>query len=181
MLVLDPDNIYRGVFLVADVRHHLEHLLLVDSVLQNLHSLSKKPALWVNAMNGSAINPLGQGLSFPPRVGPNGQLAWSAGEDNIRELLQVILMTQAGERLMRENFGCGLRQYLFAPNTVATRQSIQDSIERAVALWEPRVSIDDVAVSPDPNDPRRVNINVQFRIVATQGASSINFALQLQG
>ncbi len=132
-------------------------------------------------MNGSSINPLGQGLSFPPRVGPDGRLAWSSGEDNIRELLQVILMTEAGERLMRENFGCGLRQYLFAPNTVTTRQRIQNSIEQAVALWEPRVSVDDVAVDPDDDDARRVNINVQFRIVATQGASSINFALQLQG
>ncbi len=132
-------------------------------------------------MNGSSINPLGQGLSFPPRVGPDGRLAWSSGEDNIRDLLQVILMTEHGERLMREEFGCGLRQYLFAPNTVTTRQSIQQSIEQAVALWEPRVSIDDVAVNPDPDDPRRVNINVQFRIVATQGANSINFALQLQG
>jgi uncharacterized protein len=132
-------------------------------------------------MSGSSINPLGQGLSFPPRVGPDGRLAWSSGEDNIRELLQVILMTEAGERLMRENFGCGLRQYLFAPNTVTTRQRIQNSIEQAVALWEPRASIDDVSVDPDANDPRRVNINVQFRIVATQGTSSINFALQLQG
>ena len=135
----------------------------------------------MTAMNGSSINPLGQGLSFPPRVGPDGRLAWSSGEDNIRELLQVILMTEAGERLMRENFGCGLRQYLFAPNTVTTRQRIQNSIEQAVALWEPRVSVDDVAVDPDDDDARRVNINVQFRIVATQGASSINFALQLQG
>jgi phage baseplate assembly protein W len=131
-------------------------------------------------MSGSSIN-LGQGLSFPPRVGPDGRLAWSSGEDNIRELLQVILMTEAGERLMRENFGCGLRQYLFAPNTVTTRQRIQNSIEQAVALWEPRVSVDDVSVDPDSSDPRRVNINVQFRIVATQGSSSINFTLQLQG
>lgn len=90
-------------------------------------------------------------------------------------------MTEAGERLMREKFGCGLRQYLYAPNTVTTRQRIQDSIEQAVALWEPRVSVQQVTVDPDANDPRRVNINVQFRIVATQGASSINFTLQLQG
>ncbi|HUN41667.1 MAG TPA: GPW/gp25 family protein [Acetobacteraceae bacterium] len=132
-------------------------------------------------MSGSATSLLGQGISFPPRVGPDGRMAVSSGEDNIRELLQVILMTEAGERVMRETFGCGLRQYLFAPNTVTTRQRIQNSIEQAVALWEPRVSIDDVSVDPNPNDPRWVNINVQFRIVVTQGSSSINFALQLQG
>lgn len=132
-------------------------------------------------MSGTSLNPLGQGLSFPPRVGPDGRLAWSSGEDNIRDLLRVILMTEGGERLMRETFGCGLRQYLFAPNTATTRQRIQNSIEQAIALWEPRVSVDGVSVDPDAKDPRRVNINVQFRIVVTQGSSSINFALQLQG
>jgi len=30
----------------------------------------------------------------------------------------VILMTEPGERLMREHFGCGLRKFLFEPNTV---------------------------------------------------------------
>ncbi len=132
-------------------------------------------------MSPATPNPLGQGLSFPPRVGPDGRLAWSAGEDNMRELLRVILMTQAGERVMRENFGCCLRQYLFEPNTVTTRQRIQNSIDQAIARWEPRVSVDDVSVDPDDTDPRRVNINVQFRLVATQGASSLSFTLQLQG
>jgi hypothetical protein len=132
-------------------------------------------------MRGATPNPLGQGLSFPPRVGPDGRFAWSAGEDNMRELIRVILMTEGGERLMRENFGCGLRQYLFEPNTVTTRQRIQNSIEQAIARWEPRVSVDDVSVDPDDTDPRRVNINVQFRLVATQRAGSLSFTLQLQG
>ena len=92
-----------------------------------------------------------------------------------------MLMTEPTERIMRENFGCGLRQYLFEPNTVTTRQRIQDSITQAIARWEPRVTVDDVTVDPDANDPRRVNVNVQFRLVATQGAGSISFTLQLQG
>lgn len=132
-------------------------------------------------MGAATPDVLGQGLSFPPRVGPDGRLAWSTGEDNVRELIRVILMTEAGERLMRENFGCGLRQYLFEPNVATTRQRIQNGIEQAIARWEPRVTVDDVTVDPDGSDPRRVNINVQFRLVATQGAGSINFTLQLQG
>ena len=132
-------------------------------------------------MGGTTANPLGQGLSFPPRVGPDGRLAWSAGEDNVRDLIRVILTTEAGERLMREDFGCGLRQYLFEPNTVTTRQGIQDSIVHAIARWEPRVTVDDVTVDPDNDDPRRVNINVQFRLIATESAGSVSLTLQLQG
>jgi phage baseplate assembly protein W len=128
-----------------------------------------------------APNPLGQGLSFPPRVGADGRLAWSAGEDNVRDAIRVILMTELGERLMREDFGCGLRRYLFEPNTEATRARIQDSIVNSITRWEPRVTLDTVTVDPDDNDPRRVNIVVLFRLVATQNASRISFNLQLQG
>jgi len=132
-------------------------------------------------MAGLTPDPLGQGLSFPPRVGADGRLAWSVGEDNVRESIRVILMTEVGERLMREEFGCGLRQYLFEPNTVATRQRIQDSIVNSITRWESRVSLDAVTVDPDDNDPRRVNIVVLFRLIATQSASRISFNLQLQG
>jgi len=132
-------------------------------------------------MAGLTPDPLGQGLSFPPRVGADGRLAWSVGEDNVRESIRVILMTEVGERLMREEFGCGLRQYLFEPNNVATRQRIQDSIVNSITRWESRVSLDAVTVDPDDNDPRRVNIVVLFRLIATQSASRISFNLQLQG
>ena len=70
----------------------------------------------------------GQGMSFPPRVGTDGRLAWSVGEQNVRESIRLILLTQPGERLMREGFGCGLRQFLFEPNTVATRQLIRERL-----------------------------------------------------
>ena len=41
----------------------------------------------------------GRGMSFPPRVGDDGRIAWSEGETNIREAIQVILRTQERERL----------------------------------------------------------------------------------
>ena len=126
-------------------------------------------------------NLFGQGLSFPPRVGADGRLAWSAGEENVRESIRIILMTEPGERLMREEFGCGLRQYLFEPNTVATRQLIRDRIVHAIGRWEPRVSVDDVTVEPDGTNPRLIAVNVFFRLVATQAAGRLGMTIQLEG
>ncbi|MEI2692765.1 MAG: GPW/gp25 family protein [Anaerolineae bacterium] len=40
---------------------------------------------------------------------------------------------------MRETFGCGLRRFLFEPNTVTTRQLIKERIADAIGRWEPRV------------------------------------------
>jgi hypothetical protein len=132
-------------------------------------------------MAGATINPLGQGLSFPPRVGPDGRLALSVGEVNVRESMRIILTTEPTERLMREEFGCGLRAFLLAPNTATTRESIRESVMLAIARWEPRVSVDDVTVDPDAQEARQVNVTVLFRLVATQGAGRIGFSLALQG
>jgi phage baseplate assembly protein W len=126
-------------------------------------------------------NLFGQGLSFPPRVGADGRLAWSEGEDNVRESIRIILLTEPGERMMREDFGCGLRKFLFEPNTVTTRQLIRERVVRAIGRWEPRVKVDDVAVDADPGNPRLIGINIFFRLVATQMIGRVGVTLQLEG
>ena len=128
-----------------------------------------------------APNIYGQGLSFPARVGADGRLAWSAGEENVRESIRLILLTEPGERLMREAFGCGLRRFLFEPNTATTRQLIRERITQAISRWEPRVALDDVAVEPDDADPRLVAVTITFRLVATQAAGRIGLSLRLEG
>lgn len=132
-------------------------------------------------MATTAVDVFGKGLSFPPRVGADGRLAWSSGEDNVRESIQLILLTEPGERLMREQFGCGLRQYLFEPNTVATRQQIRDRIVKAIGRWEPRVAVQDVTVDAVDADPRLVAVTVFFQLVANQSSGRMALTLQLEG
>ena len=83
----------------------------------------------------------GQGMGFPPRVGPDGRIAWSSGEDNIRESLRILLMTEPGERLRLPTFGAGLGRFLFEPNTVATHALIAERIRDAIVRHEPRVRV----------------------------------------
>jgi len=123
----------------------------------------------------------GQGLGFPPRVGADGRLVWSVGEDNVRESIRIIRLTEPGERLLREEFGCGLRQFLFEPNTVTTRALIRDRITQAVGRWEPRVALEAVEVEADANNPRLVAVTILFRLVATQALGRMSLGLQLEG
>jgi phage baseplate assembly protein W len=122
----------------------------------------------------------GTGLSFPPRVGPDGRLAWSTGETNVRECLRVLLLTEPGERVMREQYGCGLRRYLFEPNTPTTRELIRQQITAAINTWEPRVTLQQVTVTQDPSDPRTAAVNVRFRLVATGVAQQVGMTLKLE-
>ena len=58
-------------------------------------------------------------------------------------------------------------QYLYGTNDLATLRLIQEEVKRAVADWEPRVTLDDVRVAVNPADPRAVDITVVYTLVAT--------------
>jgi len=123
---------------------------------------------------------LGRGISFPPRVGPDGRVAWSEGDDNIREAIRIVLETNRNERLRLPEFGAGLRRFLFQPNTVATRHQLQDRILKALAAWEPRIAVDSVDVDADPDDPESAVATIAYRLVATQVRQRITVAVALQ-
>jgi hypothetical protein len=118
-------------------------------------------------------------MAFPPRVGEDGRIAWSEGETNVREAIQIILKTQERERLNLQGFGAGLQRYLFEPNTVTTRFQIQDRITKALQQWEPRISINNVDVQPDPKDPQAAIASIEYKLIATQLQQRVNVAVQL--
>jgi phage baseplate assembly protein W len=123
---------------------------------------------------------LGRGISFPPRVGVDGRIAWSDGEQNIREAIQVVLKTELNERLRLPEFGAGLGSFLFEPNTTATRHVLQDRIARSLASWEPRITVEDVEVAEDPRDPEAAVATVEYRLVATQTRERVTLSVPLR-
>ncbi|MBU8896475.1 phage tail protein [Corallococcus sp. H22C18031201] len=124
---------------------------------------------------------LGRGISFPPRVGPDGRIQWSEGERNVRESIQVILGTQQRERILLPEFGGNLAQSLFEPNTVTTRHQLAERISRALARWEPRIAVDSVTVEQDPADARSAIATITYKLVATGAKERINLGVTLAG
>jgi phage baseplate assembly protein W len=123
----------------------------------------------------------GRGIAFPPRVGSDGRISWSEGEANVREAIQVILLTEWNERLMLPEFGGGLGRFLFEPNNVTTRQLMKDRIAKALAQWEPRVSVESVEVSEDPADPEGAVATIIYRLVATRALERVSLNVSLAG
>ena len=122
----------------------------------------------------------GKSMAFPPRVGADGQMLWSEGEQNVRESIAIILRTTPGERVMLPGFGCGLDRYLFEPNNAATLRLIQEEIKRALTRWEPRIRLDDVLVQVNPDDPRVVDVTIYYTLIATQVAERLSMSLVSQ-
>lgn len=121
----------------------------------------------------------GRGIAFPPRIGPDGRWAWSAGAQNIREAIQITLLTGPGERLLLHAFGGGLSRALFEPNTPATHRQIQERVQSALRRWEPRISVESVRVAADPADEGRAIVTIEYGLVATRERERIALSLPL--
>jgi len=128
-------------------------------------------------MNNAQL--FGQGIAFPPRLTSNGQWAWSTGAQNIQESIQIILQTELGERLMLASFGAGLGQFWFEPNTTATRRLIQERVENALRLWEPRIQLQNVQVEADPTNAQQVLIAIAYELVATGTQENLALTVNL--
>jgi phage baseplate assembly protein W len=75
-------------------------------------------------------------LAYPYRFAPLGNTAETADEPHIRDLIEQVLFTSPGERVMRPDFGCGVAQLVFAPNSVelasATQMLIQGALQQSL-------------------------------------------------
>jgi phage baseplate assembly protein W len=123
----------------------------------------------------------GRGMAFPPHVGADGRIAWSEGEANIREAIEIVLRTEERERVNLPSFGAGLRRFLFEPNTVATRFQIEDRIAKALQQWEPRIVVKSVEAEEDPRDPQSAVVTIHYQLVATQGTAQVAINVRLAG
>jgi phage baseplate assembly protein W len=117
-------------------------------------------------------------LSVPDE---HGQLAFPSYEDSVRQMIQVILLTRPGEQLMHPEFGAGISQFLNEPNTPDTRRRLHDAVVAALAAYEQRIQLEDVAVSPVDREPTAVRIDVFYQLRRTGARKQVALTLTLGG
>jgi phage baseplate assembly protein W len=122
---------------------------------------------------------LGAGWRFPVALEASGEIALSTTEDDVRESVRIILGTDPGERVMRPDFGAGLRALVFAPINSTTIALAQHRVKQALILWEPRIDDIDVQVEADPAQGRLV-ISIRYRIRATNTFYNLVYPFYLE-
>lgn len=110
---------------------------------------------------------LGRGWSFPIAPGPDGEIATVTGNEDIRQSIWLILDTEPGERVMRPDFGAGLRGLVFEPINVSLVSLIEHRVEQALNQWEPRINVQSVTVNPDEAASGRLKVEVSYVVRAT--------------
>lgn len=107
---------------------------------------------------------LGVGLRFPLQVTPRGALACSRYEQKIEEAMFLILSTARGERSMLPNFGCGIHELVFAPNSAVSIALVVDQVRRALVTYEPRIDVLTVRADTTPEQPNVLLIRIDYRV-----------------
>ncbi|HEY9599255.1 MAG TPA: GPW/gp25 family protein [Cyanophyceae cyanobacterium] len=126
---------------------------------------------------------LGVGWEFPVRLDKNEKIKIAHYEESIRKAIRMILGTAPRERVMRPDFGCGIHNLVFAVNSAGTATRVESEVRDALVLWEPRIDLEKVTASPDPNRPYVLLISIDYRVRVTNNQFNMvyPFYLEYQG
>lgn len=111
---------------------------------------------------------------FPFRIDATSrQAAQATYPAHVDQMIRQVLLTAPGERTDLPEFGCGVRQLLFAPNADALAATAQLVVQQALARWlGDQISVQKVSVS-GPEDPATDNellIRIDYLLRETQTA-----------
>ena len=74
-------------------------------------------------------------IDFPSYFDSRGRTATTDDNDHIRDMIEQFLFTNAGERVNRPNFGSGLLQLIFAPNSPELASTLQFTVQAGLQQW----------------------------------------------
>ncbi|OKH18095.1 GPW/gp25 family protein [[Limnothrix rosea] IAM M-220] len=125
------------------------------------------------------IDFLGVGWRSPLALN-NGSFETSRYEQAVRQSVWLILSTAKGERVMRPDFGCGIHDRVFSPNSSGTIGEIINDVRESLTAWEPRIDLLDVDTNPDEENPNVLLIRVHYQVRTTNNIFNLVYPFYLQ-
>lgn len=75
-------------------------------------------------------------VTFPYQFDPHGRTAVTSNlDDHIRQMLEQLLFTRPGERVNRPDFGCGLGNLVFEPNSDRLAAALEVTVVTSIGQW----------------------------------------------
>lgn len=74
-------------------------------------------------------------IAHPYHIDGRGRTAQATDDAHIRQMIEQVLFTAPGERVNRPDFGTGLLQLVFAPNSDELAAATEFMIQGALQRW----------------------------------------------
>lgn len=118
------------------------------------------------------------GWNFPVEVSDrNGKIQTSLDKANIRQSVEIILLTEPGERIAHPTFGTKLHQFLFESMNSQTEEMIRREVCQALYTWESRIADIVVDINRDRYSEGVLQVNVSYRIVNSGEKDAVEVTL----
>jgi phage baseplate assembly protein W len=112
-------------------------------------------------------------VDFPYHVDGRGRTAGAAGDDHLRDLIEQVLFTAPGERVMRPEFGSGLLGLVFEPGgpelVATTQQLVQGALQQELGHL---IAVESVEVSQEEGV---LSVDVRYVALATRESAAASF------
>lgn len=125
------------------------------------------------------MSPVDRWLDFPFRFSGRGLTADTAWDEHVRDLIRQVLLTSPGERVMRPDWGSGVRQLLFAGNSPELAASTQFLVQSSLqSILGDLIAIEATEVVAED---ATLTIIVRYVNRRTQTADVLNVAVPAVG
>jgi uncharacterized protein len=112
-------------------------------------------------------------IAFPLQIGPTGRTMTAGSDDHVRQMIEQLLFTRPGERVMQPTLGCALLQLVFEPNSPEIAAAVQMTVQASLQQWlSDVVRVDSLSVNAVDAE---LAITVSYVVIATGAASQATF------
>jgi len=112
-------------------------------------------------------------IDFPFHFDGAGRTATADDEDHVRDLIEQLIFTNPGERVNRPDFGSGLLQLMFAPNSPELAATVQFTLQAALQRWLGDVIVvNDLQVQAVDST---LSVDIQYTLRRTNTAQTASF------
>ena len=113
-------------------------------------------------------------VDYPYHFDGRDRTAMTDDADYIRDLIEQVLFTMPGERVNRPDFGSGVMQLVFAPNSPELATTTEFLVKGALQQWlGDLITVEAVSVK---SEDAVLRINIDYVVNRTQERTSSEFA-----
>ena len=110
---------------------------------------------------------------FPFHFDSRGRTATTSDDDHIRDMIEQFLFTNPGERVNRPDFGSGLLQLVFAPNSPELAAALQFTVQAGLQQWLGDVI--EVQALEVTSEEATLRVDLKYLVRRTQETSTATF------
>jgi len=112
-------------------------------------------------------------IDFPYHFDSRGRTATTDDNDHIRDMIEQFLFTNAGERVNRPEFGSGLLQLIFAPNSPELASTLQFTVQAGLQQWLGDVI--EVQALEVVSEDASIRVDISYMVRRTQETRATSF------